>query len=252
MTQTIPQSKPPAKDTEGVFLIDKPAGISSHGMVNKMRGITDISKIGHTGTLDPLASGLLIILVGRTYTKLQDSFLKQDKTYTCTARLGIETDTYDITGKIIAETPWEKLKYIDSSAMEKIFQKLRGEITQTVPPFSAVKQNGEKLYDKARKETLDKNTLPSREVNILELVLLQLKKDINTKTVTFSLETTVSSGTYIRSLVHDIGKLLDVGATVTELRRTKIADYSVDKAFQIFDPKTFSFGKQFLLKKLQK
>ncbi|MBT4124459.1 MAG: tRNA pseudouridine(55) synthase TruB [Candidatus Pacebacteria bacterium] len=246
MTLEIPQSKPPAKDTEGIFLIDKPAGISSHGIVNKMRGITNIRRVGHTGTLDPLASGLLIILVGRTYTKLQDSFLKQDKTYTCTAKLGIETDTYDITGKIIKETPWEKLKYINSSAMEEVLQKLRGEIQQTVPPFSAVKQNGEKLYDKARKETLDKDTLPSRGVNIKQLVLLQLKKDINTKTVFFSLETTVSSGTYIRSLVHDIGKLLKVGATVTELRRTKIADYCIDNAFQIFDPKTFSFGKKFL------
>jgi tRNA pseudouridine55 synthase len=246
MTEDIPQSKPPKKGTEGIFLIDKPSGISSHGMVNKMRGITDIKRVGHTGTLDPLASGLLIILVGRSFTKLQDSFLKRDKTYTCTAKLGIETDTYDITGQETGKSTWEKLKVIDSTLMEKVLEKFRGEITQTVPPFSAVKISGQKLYDKAIEKTIEKKDLPKRKVSISNLILTQLRKDVSTKDVYFSLETTVSSGTYIRSLVHDIGKELGVGATVTELRRTKIDNYSVEDAHLIFDPKTFSFGKQYL------
>jgi len=252
MTEDIPQSKPPGKDTEGIFLIDKPSGISSHGMVNKMRGITGIKRVGHTGTLDPLASGLLIILVGRNFTKLQGSFLKRDKTYTCTAQLGLETDTYDITGQEINRSTWEKLKTIDSTLMEKILKKFRGEITQTVPPFSAVKISGQKLYDKAIEKTIEEKDLPKRKVKISKLILTQLRKDVSTKNVYFSLETTVSSGTYIRSLVHDIGKELGVGATITQLRRTKIENYSVEDAHQIFDPKTFSFGKQYLASSLRK
>ena len=246
MTLAKTQSKPPSTGTEGIFLIDKPSGISSHGVVNRVRRLTDIRRVGHTGTLDPLASGLLIVLVGRQYTKLQDSFLKMDKTYICTARLGLETDTYDITGQKINEASWDKLKYIDSSVMEEVLKKFRGKITQTVPAFSAVKISGQKLYDKAIDQSINKNELPTRKVEIYSLILTQLKKDIMTKEVYFSLETQVSSGTYIRSLVQDIGQELGVGATVTELRRTKIDNYDVANAHQVFDPKTFSFGEQFL------
>lgn len=246
MTLAKTQSKPPSKGTEGIFLIDKPSGISSHGVVNRMRKITNIKRVGHSGTLDPLASGLLIVLVGRNYTKLQSTFLKLDKTYTCTAKLGLTTNTYDITGQKTNQASWEKLKYLDSTLMEKTLTKFRGKITQTVPAFSAVKIAGQKLYDKALGETLNQQDLPTRNVELYSLVLTQLKKDILTKEVYFSIETTVSSGTYIRSLIHDIGQDLGVGACVTELRRTKINNYDVTQAQQIFDPKTFSFGEQFL------
>ncbi len=245
MTQSKSQSKLLAKDTEGIFLIDKPSGISSHGVVNRVRNITGIKRVGHSGTLDPLASGLLIVLVGKAYTKLQDSFLKKPKTYTCTAQLGITTDTYDITGQITNKVEWEQLKYIDSSQMLTALKDFKGKITQTVPAFSAVKISGQKLYDKAIKKTLKLEDLPTREVEIFDLVLTQLKKDVMTKKVYFSIETTVSSGTYIRSLIHDLGQKLRVGATVTELRRTKIDQYSVTDAIQVFDPETFSFGEKF-------
>jgi tRNA pseudouridine55 synthase len=246
MTLANPQSKPPSKGTEGIFLIDKPSGISSHGVVNRMRKLTDIRRVGHTGTLDPLASGLLIILVGRKYTKLQDSFLKRDKTYTCTAQLGITTDTYDITGQITSEANWQDLKYIDSNRVEEVLKKFRGKIKQTVPPFSAVKVSGQKLYDLAKENNLEEKKLPVREIVIKKLVMIQLKKDVGSKKVYLSIETEVSSGTYIRSLVHDIGKELDVGACVTELRRTKVDKYSVNDAHQVFDTKTFSFDEKFL------
>lgn len=245
MTQPKTQSKLPEKGTEGIFLIDKPSGISSHGVVNRMRTITRIKRIGHSGTLDPLASGLLIILVGKDYTKLQTSFLKKNKTYTCTAQLGLTTDTYDSTGEIINEASWDKLKVIDSNLMLATLTKFTGKITQTVPAFSAVKIGGQKLYSKAVKKTIKSVKLPTRDVEIFDLTLTQLKKDLTTKKLYFSLEVTVSSGTYIRSLIHDIGQALGVGATVIELRRTKIDNYDVKDAVQIFDQDTFTFNPKF-------
>lgn len=247
MSEAIPQIKPPAKGIEGIFLIDKPSGISSHGVVNTMRKITGIHRIGHTGTLDPLASGLLIILVGKDYTRLQDTFLKQDKTYTFTAQLGIETDTYDSTGVVQRKVEWELLQKITQEDLENTLPSFRGTFTQTVPSYSAIKQHGKKLYDKAINKTLDLNDLPQREVTIDSLVLKEFVKNEKEKTLLFSLEASVSSGTYIRSLVYDIGKKLKVGAMVKALRRTRIGEYSIEKAHSIFDLKTFSFGKIFLL-----
>jgi tRNA pseudouridine55 synthase len=124
-------------------------------------------------------------------------------------------------------------------------ENFKGKITQTVPAFSAIKISGQKLYDKAIKKTIKLEDLPTRNVEIFDLVLTQLKKDVMDKKVYFSIETTVSSGTYIRSLIHDIGQKLGVGATVVELRRTKIDQYSVTDAIQVFDPETFSFGEKF-------
>lgn len=246
MTQANPQSKPPSKGTEGIFLVDKPVGISSHGVVNRVRNLTDIRRVGHTGTLDPLASGLMIILVGREYTKLQDSFLKQDKTYTCTAQLGISTNTYDSAGDVTSEADWADLKYIDSTKMEEVLRKFRGKIKQTVPPFSAIKKSGKKLYDLAKKDALKEEELPTRNVEIKKLILTQLKKDVGSKKVFFSIEVEATSGTYIRSLVHDIGKMLGVGAHIVDLRRTKIDNYSVEDAHQVYDPETFIVGEKFL------
>jgi tRNA pseudouridine55 synthase len=218
---------------KGLLLIDKPTGITSHGVVNRIRKITGVKKVGHAGTLDPLATGLLIILVGREFTKQQPQFLKQDKRYETTARLGMTTDSYDSDGEITSETEWAKVGKLNSSQLLQALEKLKGEITQTVPAFSAVKVKGQKLYQKARKGEIDLGKLPSRQVNIYQLDLLNFKKDIAAQTVYLTLETKVSSGTYIRSLVHDLGQELGVGATVTALRRTQIGEFSIDQAIKL-------------------
>ncbi|MBT3249168.1 MAG: tRNA pseudouridine(55) synthase TruB [Candidatus Pacebacteria bacterium] len=215
---------PPA----GILLIDKPTGITSHDVVYKVRKKTGVKRVGHAGTLDPLATGLLIVLVGREFTKRQSEFLKQDKEYLCEVQLGIETDTYDVDGQIIKEADWENLVRISKEDVEKVLDQFRGQISQTVPAFSAVKVKGRKLYEKARKGEIDKKDLPSREVHIKELEPIDLKKDEVAQEMFFNIRVACSSGTYIRSLAHDIGQELGVGATVKELRRTKIGELKLE------------------------
>ena len=155
----------------GILLVDKPTGITSHDVVYKVRKKTGVKRVGHTGTLDPLATGLLIVLVGREFTKRQTEFLKLDKDYICEAQLGVETDTYDVDGKTIKEASWEELKKITETDFKRALDNFRGEINQTVPPYSAVKIKGEKLYEKARKGEIIQEDLPSRRVLIKELKL---------------------------------------------------------------------------------
>lgn len=218
------------KYKEGFYLVDKPSGPTSHAIVAYFRRKSGIKKVGHCGTLDPLASGLLIILVGREFTKQQSLYLKKDKTYLVTAQLGIKTDTYDILGKVIEKIDREKLVKISKKELKQILKSFTGKIKQTVPIFSAVKINGQKLYEKARKGENDIK-LPTREIEIKKLKLLEFDKD----KYTFSLEVDVSSGTYIRSLINDIGEELGVGATVVDLRRTKIANFHVKNAINLED-----------------
>lgn len=223
------KGNPPA----GILLIDKPTGITSHDVVYRVRKKTGVSKVGHAGTLDPLATGLLIMLVGREFTKKQTQFLKQDKEYVCEAQLGIETDSYDVDGQIVKEETWGKIDKISQEDLEKVLNQFRGEISQTVPAFSAVKVKGEKLYQKARRGEIDKKSLPSRQVIIKELELLEFKKDVENRTLFFKIRVFCSSGTYVRSLTHDIGQELGAGATVSQLRRTKIGDLSISDAISL-------------------
>lgn len=220
---------PPA----GVLLIDKPTGITSHDVVNQIRRQTGVRRVGHAGTLDPLATGLLIILVGREFTKRQTEFLKLDKEYLCEVELGIETDTYDVDGEIIKKAGWNKLEKISKADLEKTLEQFRGEITQVVPAYSAVKIKGQKLYEKARRGEIDKKTLPSRKVNIKELELVEFKKDEAVQEIFFTIKVACSSGTYIRSIAHDIGQELGVGAMVKELRRTKIGELNINQANEL-------------------
>lgn len=216
---------------KGLLLIDKPEDWTSHDVVGKVRRLTGVKKVGHAGTLDPLATGLLIVLVGREFTKLQSQFLKQDKEYLVSARLGVVTDSYDAHGQITSEAEWSSLKEIDQENLLAILEKFKGTISQQVPIFSAVKVKGEKLYNKARAgKTAADVSLPVRKVEIKSLELISFSKDEQAKQASFSLRVSVSSGTYIRSLVHDIGQLLEVGAHVVSLRRTKIGDLSVEQA----------------------
>lgn len=208
-------------DKSGILLVDKPTGPTSHDLVDWLRRVSGVRRVGHTGTLDPLASGLMIMLVGRECTKLQDQFLKLDKTYLVTAQLGITSDSYDITGKIEAKN--ENWQNLDREQLQKVVNKFLGRLEQTVPIYSAVKIKGEKLYDLARRGQADQVGLPARSVTIYSLNILDFSLPY------FTLEVSCSSGTYVRSLIHDIGQALGVGAVVTALRRVQIGEYSIDQ-----------------------
>jgi tRNA pseudouridine55 synthase len=223
----------PFSTDSGILLIDKPSGITSHDVVNKVRRKTGIKRVGHAGTLDPLATGLLILLVGRDATRRQTEFLKLDKEYECTAQIGIVTDTYDVDGKILHKSTVQEINAIKKEDIEGILESFKGEIEQTVPAYSAVKIQGKKLYDLARKGAADDVELPIRKVNIYKLELNRFWQDEVTSGKFFKITVHCSSGTYIRSLVHDIGKQLEVGATVVALRRTKIGTMSVENAVRL-------------------
>lgn len=219
-----------APDGEGLLLVDKPARLTSHDVVDWGRQVSGIRRIGHTGTLDPLATGLMILLIGRQYTKLQANYLKQDKTYLCSARLGITTDTYDLEGEITQQTAWEKVRQVSESNLLAALADFRGAINQTVPPFSAVKKGGKKLYQIARRDGIKAMELPTRPIIIHQLKLLDYQLDDSRQEITFTLEISCSSGTYIRSLIHDLGQTLKTGATVKTLRRTRIGTFSLTEA----------------------
>ena len=213
------------KPFEKIILIDKPAGMSSFGVVARVRRklrdeLGKKTKVGHTGTLDPFATGLLIILAGKA-TKKSDEFLKKDKVYEATVKLGETSTTGDIEGEI--EKVSDKVPTLDD--IKKACDKLTGEIMQTVPAFSAVKINGERAYKLARKGK--EVEMPTRKVTIFSLEILDYAYP------NLKIRTHVSSGTYIRTLGEDIGKLLGTGAYLTALRRTKIADFSVEAALKL-------------------
>ncbi|MBQ6486699.1 tRNA pseudouridine(55) synthase TruB [Candidatus Saccharibacteria bacterium] len=210
---------------EEIILIDKPEGMSSFGVVARVRRkLRDREgkkvKVGHTGTLDPFATGLLILLAGRA-TKKSDEFLKKDKEYEATVLLGKTSATGDIEGEITKTS--DKVPTLDE--IKIVLEKLTGEIDQKVPAFSAVKINGKRAYQLAR-EGKEVET-PTRKVTVYKIEILDYTYP------ELKIKTHVSSGTYIRTLGEDIGKLLGTGAYLTTLRRTKIADYSVDDAIPL-------------------
>lgn len=206
---------------KGMLLVDKPIGPTSHDVVAWARKVFQVRKIGHTGTLDPLASGLLILLISRDYTKLQAQLLKQDKTYRVTAALGITSDTYDCTGTV---TPSGVEVHPTDSQLRVVLDQFIGEIDQEVPAFSAVKVGGKKLYKIARRNSATLPQLPSRKVVISNIELIEYAWP----NVTLRID--CSSGTYVRSLISDLGKVLNVGAMVTSLRRERIGTVTIEQA----------------------
>ena len=200
-----------------LFVVNKPEGFTSRDVVNKLSKILKIKKIGHTGTLDPIATGVLVCLTGK-YTKLVDLLTSLDKEYIAEIKVGIKTDTGDITGNVIEE----KNKVISKSAVEKVFLEFPKKYLQTVPKYSAVKINGKKLYEYAR-ENIEVE-LPKREVNIYSLELIEFNKDI----IKFKVH--VSKGTYIRSLIEDICDNLGIVGTMNSLIRTKQGKFDISDA----------------------
>jgi tRNA pseudouridine55 synthase len=231
----------PSSQPAGILLMDKPISWSSHRVVNFVRRATGVKRVGHTGTLDPFASGLLIILVGREFTKLQDSFLKQDKTYECQFELGYETTTLDSTGDITKSCNQARLRSIDQAMVQTALNALTGTQQQRPPAFAAIKQSGVTLYQQARELLKQSNgveeleiwqaTLPAREVTIHSIQLSSFQAgDINHPAPTINIMISCSSGTYIRSLIRDVGEKLGTYATATALRRTSIGHHKLENA----------------------
>jgi tRNA pseudouridine55 synthase len=205
-----------------IIPINKPAGITSHTVVNKLRKFYGIKKIGHAGTLDPFATGVLILLVGRESTKRSDEFMKQDKIYRTKLKLGYISDTYDKDGVIQA---YNVQKVPTRSEIESIIASFIGEISQIPPMYSAIKINGKKMYELARKgEYVD---IPPRLVNIYNINVL----DYNYPYLT--LDIACSSGTYIRSLGYDIGIKLGTGAYLEELERRQSGEFSIQNCYTL-------------------
>ena len=200
-----------------VLLVDKPKGITSFKVVEKVKKNFGLRKVGHTGTLDPIATGLLILLIEEA-TRFSEFFLRLTKTYVATAMLGVMTDTYDAEGRVL------EVRNVDVSCedVERVMAEFVGRITQRPPPFSAKKIGGVRAYQLARKGIELELKPVEVEIYRARLVECAIPK------VVFEFE--VSAGTYIRSLVNDIGLRLGCGAHIAELRRTKVGDWSVSMA----------------------
>ncbi len=204
-----------------VILIDKPKGLTSFDVIRRLRRISPIRKIGHAGTLDPMATGLLICLSGRA-TKLMEHFMGQKKSYTGTIRLGETTPSYDAETEVSERKDASHLTDADVEDKRKLFI---GDITQQTPVYSAVKVGGERLYKKARRG--ERVILPSRHVSIYAFEITAR----HGADVSFLVE--CSSGTYIRSIAHEFGEALGVGGHLIELRRTVSGGFNVDQAWPL-------------------
>jgi tRNA pseudouridine55 synthase len=203
---------------DGLFLVDKPVGYTCQDCLNVLKHSFHFEKIGHTGTLDPFASGLLLVLVGKA-TKLANYFLI-DKTYLATSQVGIQTDTLDYTGKVVLEQPVR----ITNEQLKESLQFYTGVSFQAVPAFSAKKVNGKKNYELARQG----KEVPTRYAQI-EISQLSLVRELDSN-YTYEFEATVSSGTYIRQLGFDLTNKYHQPSMLTALRRTRISQYRVEDA----------------------
>lgn len=212
---------------DGILIINKPKGITSRDVVNRIVKILNTKKVGHTGTLDPLATGVLVVCVGDA-TKLVDEFTCNDKEYIATVELGTMTNTLDITGDILKDLDCIKTK----EEIERALDSFIGIYDQEVPIYSAVKVNGKKLYEYAR-QGLDIK-LPKRTVEIKEISLIGDITYINNKTV-FKFKCTVSKGTYIRSLIKDISLKLNTVGIMTDLVRVRQGKFKIEDSINIED-----------------
>jgi tRNA pseudouridine55 synthase len=207
----------------GVLIIDKPSGPTSHDVVNRARRILGERSIGHLGTLDPMATGVLPLVVGN-FTRLAQFYLASEKAYEGTIRFGFSTDTYDAEGE--ATSP-EKTITVEKNALELVAAKFRGVIEQTPPPFSAKKIKGVPAYKLARKQ--QQIELQPVQVEIKEFEILSVEAD------RAQFRARVASGTYMRCVAHDMGQILGCGAHLESLRRTEVAEFTIAEAHRLED-----------------
>ena len=216
----------------GIVIIDKPEGWTSQDVVSKLRGVLHTKRIGHGGTLDPMATGVLPVFVGRA-TRAVEFFEHAEKTYETVLRLGITTDTEDISGTVLSEQD----AFVTGAKLEQVLEKFRGEILQVPPMYSALKVGGQKLVDLARKgREVERKPRP---VTIHELTLLSMEAD------GIHLRVRCSKGTYIRTLCKDIGQALGCGGCMASLRRVTAGEYTIAEAvpleelIQAADPESY-------------
>ncbi len=207
---------------KGFLIIDKPKGWTSHDVVAKMRGVLGVRKIGHLGTLDPISTGVLVLAVGKEFTKQAGDYMGVDKEYEVEMELGKVSDTYDAEGQIeeveMGEVTEEKIL--------EVMEGFWGKTMQVPPAFSAKKIKGKKAYELAR---------AGKEVKLEAREVEMEGSDIEVDLPLVRFKVKVSSGTYVRSLVHDIGQILGCGAIMTALRRTRVGDFVIEDAKKIED-----------------
>ncbi|MFP4069091.1 MAG: tRNA pseudouridine(55) synthase TruB [Opitutales bacterium] len=207
------------EEPEGILLVDKPQGITSHDVVARCRRIFHIKKVGHAGTLDPMATGLLVILIGKGATKVSQYLMSMDKEYVGTVKLGVETDSQDADGEVVAERPVPALTKGEVKALMKTFL---GDQYQTPPMFSAKKVQGQTLYKLARQgKTIEREPRVIR-INRFEMTGFDLPY------VSFVVGS--SKGAYIRTIAHDLGEKIGCGGHLCELRRTGVGSFRIEKA----------------------
>lgn len=214
------------EEIEGILLLNKPQGKTSFSLVAALRKKLKVKKIGHAGTLDPFATGVMVMLIGKRYTRLSDLFLHDDKEYLARLRLGIETDTYDLEGN----TTCESTLIPHPDAVKSALLSFQGEIFQIPPMFSAKKINGKKLYELARKGKTIERTPAKIYVETTLLGYEYPYMNIHVK---------CSKGTYIRSLAYDLGKLLECGAHLSNLTRTRSGRFNLKdclEADSLYEP----------------
>ncbi|MCF7815663.1 MAG: tRNA pseudouridine(55) synthase TruB [Candidatus Pacebacteria bacterium] len=218
------------EDLQDIILIDKPKGITSFDVIRRLRKELGIRKMGHAGTLDPLATGLMIVGIEKGTKKLE-SFLKLDKEYVAEIRIGEKRSTGDLEGVILEE---KDVSYLDEKEVKKFLGEMIGTIVLPVSAYSAIKKDGVPMYKRARKAEKTGNVvvdIPMREMKVYEAELMGIKCGKNRCVVTVRFH--VGSGTYIRSLAEEIGRRLGYPATLQNLRRTKIGEFDVKEAREL-------------------
>lgn len=216
MTKLLSTHNAESNNIEGILLVNKPIGKTSFSLVASLRRHLGIKKIGHAGTLDPLASGVMVMLVGKNFTRLSDKFIASDKEYRAEISLGISTDTYDSEGKVTSESPLIPTEI----EIKECLKKFQGEVLQVPPMFSAKKKNGKKLYELARKGVEVERSAVTVQLETSFISYCYPKLTLHIK---------CSKGTYVRSIAHDIGLTLGCGAHLTALQRTRSGCFNLDQ-----------------------
>ncbi len=212
----------------GIIIVNKEQNYTSRDVVNIISKVLNTKKVGHTGTLDPLATGVLVIVFGK-YTKLVNLLSSLDKTYEAEIKLGLKTDTLDITGKVLEEKPFN----LTEEEIKNVLSSFKGKYHMEVPIYSAIKVNGKKLYEYARENIPVQ--LPIKDVNIYDIELLSFQNDI----IKFKVQ--VEKGTYIRSLIRDICQKLDTLGTMQSLVRIKQGNFDIANSYSLQDIKDNNF-----------
>lgn len=208
---------------DGILVIDKPEGYTSRDIVNIVGSLLNTKKVGHAGTLDPIATGVLVVAVGRAL-KVLEFMNYNDKEYIAKVKFGIETNTLDITGTV---TKKQDNYFVDSKKLNDVVNSFKGKYLQEVPLYSSVRVSGKRLYKYARDN--EEVELPKREVEIHSIEILEINHE------GFTFKTNVSKGTYIRSLIRDIGEKVGIPCTMESLRRTKQGVFSLDDSVKLSD-----------------